>query len=227
MVVRVEQSPIAADFFDAVERAQLCDLLEELGPDGLTLLHPWTTRDLAAHLLLRENDVLAAPGLVVPGSWARFAERRRRQLAASGYAGLVARLRHGPPWGMFRLPPVRRVANLNEFFVHHEDVRRANGGDPRVLSSGEDQALFGNVAAARRMLLMRSHGFGLDIEWAGTDTAIRSRGRAPRVRLRGLPGELLLHLFGREEPAQVDVAGPPEAIELWRRRPRPWWWGTD
>jgi len=56
--------------FDAVERAPLCDLLDELGPQAPTLLDRWTTRDLAAHLVLREHDLLAAPGLVVPGAWA-------------------------------------------------------------------------------------------------------------------------------------------------------------
>lgn len=212
--------------FDVLEREQLCDLLEDLGPDGPTLLHPWTTCDLAAHLLLRENDPLAAPGLVVPGRWARLAERRRLDLTRAPYGDLVARLRHGPPWGMFRLPLVRRMANLNEFFVHHEDVRRANGGDPRILTHGEDEALFRNVAAARRLLLVRTHGFGLDLEWAGTSIAVRSPGDLPRVRLRGSPGDLLLYLFGREAAAQVAVTGSREALARLRQRPRPWWWGT-
>lgn len=53
--------------FDTVEREQLSDLLVGLGPDAPTLLRPWTTRDLAAHLVLREHDYLAAPGLVLPG----------------------------------------------------------------------------------------------------------------------------------------------------------------
>ena len=45
--------------FDAAERAQLSDLLDELGPEAPTLLAPWTTRDMAAHLVLRERDPLA------------------------------------------------------------------------------------------------------------------------------------------------------------------------
>src|SRR5438067_1422161 len=57
--------------FDAAERARLADLLDELGPDALTLLPPWTTRDIAAHLVLRERDPLAGPGLVLPGTWSR------------------------------------------------------------------------------------------------------------------------------------------------------------
>lgn len=218
---------MSAPLFDAIERDALCDLLDQLGADAPTLLDPWTTRDLAAHLVLRERDVLAGPGLVVPGAWARLAERRRRALTASPYTDLVESFRNGPPWGIFRLAPVRRVANLNEFFVHHEDARRANGGGIRTLPRGEDEALFRNVASVRRMLLLRIHGVGLDIEWAGTDAAIRSSEDLPRVRLRGVPGELLLYLFGREEAARVEVGGSPEALAVLRHRRRPWWWGTE
>src|SRR5262249_22801083 len=111
----------AGQLFDTDERRQLCALLEELGPDAPTLLRPGTTRDLAAHLYLRENDPLAAPGLVVPGPWGRFAERRRVAAKAKDLAELVAAVRAGPR-GFFRLGWVRQMANLNEFFVHHEDV---------------------------------------------------------------------------------------------------------
>ena len=44
---------------------------------------------------------------------------------------LVTRLRSGPPPGFFRVPWVRSFPSLNEFFVHHEDVRRANGRSHR------------------------------------------------------------------------------------------------
>ena len=116
--------------FDAAERAQLSDLLDELGPEAPTLLAPWTTRDMAAHLVLRERDPLAGPGLVLPGAWGRLAERRRRALALRDFAWLVATFRSGPPPGVFRSGWVRRLLSLNEFFVQHEDVRRANGRGP-------------------------------------------------------------------------------------------------
>lgn len=74
--------------FDALERQQLCDLFVELGPDAPTVLKPWTTRDLAAHLVLREHDYLAAPGLVLPGRWHRFSERRTAKLAERVFASL-------------------------------------------------------------------------------------------------------------------------------------------
>jgi hypothetical protein len=44
---------------DGVEREDLCDLMHELGSDAPTLLGPWTTHDLAAHLVLREHDLRA------------------------------------------------------------------------------------------------------------------------------------------------------------------------
>jgi uncharacterized protein (TIGR03085 family) len=206
-------------WFDAVEREQLCDLLDELGPNAPTLLAPWTTHDLAAHLVLRERDLLAAPGLVVPGGWARFAERRRIVLKARPFGDLVASVRAGPPVGFFRVGWVRRFPNLNEFFVHHEDVRRANDGDPRPLPRAEDAALFRNVVRARGFLSRRLRGAGLELAWAGTDSMVRARRGQPIARVSGSPGELLLFLFGRGDAAEVEVTGPPEAVDALQRTP--------
>jgi uncharacterized protein (TIGR03085 family) len=154
----------ASQLFDAVERAQLCDLLAELGPEAPTLLDPWTTRDLAAHLVLREHDPVAGPGLVVPGGWGRFAERRRRALALRDFTGLVATIRSGPPPGFFRMGWVRRFPNLNEFFVHHEDVRRANGCGPRTNERAMDEALWRNVSRVPWFLTRRLRGAGLELQ---------------------------------------------------------------
>ena len=167
----------------------------------------------------REHDVLAAPGLVVPGTWGRLAERRRLALKATGFTNLVATVRSGPPPGFFRIGWVRRVPNLNEFFVHHEDVRRANGSGPHANSPAEDAALFRNVARAPWFLSRRLHGAGLDLVWAGTDQAVRARRGQPTAHVRGLPGELLLFMFGRRESADVEIDGSPEAIETVLRTP--------
>jgi uncharacterized protein (TIGR03085 family) len=205
--------------FDAIEREQLCDLLDELGPQAPTLLDPWTTYDLAAHLVLREHDYLAAPGLVVPGAWGRFAERRRLALKETRFTDLVAMIRSGPPPGFFRIGWVRRLPNLNEFYVHHEDVRRANGFGPRTNPPAEDAALFRNVARAPWFLSRRLRGAGLELVWAGTDKVIRARRGQPTSRLCGLPGDLLLFLFGRRDAADVEIIGTSEAIEAVRLTP--------
>ena len=173
----------------------------------------FTARDLAAHLVLRERDYLAAPGLVVPGAWGRFAERRRTALARKDFHWLVATIRSGPPRGFFRLGWVRRFPNLNEFFVHHEDVRRANGRGPRTNSPEMDVALWHNVSRARWFLTRRLRCAGLELEWAGTANTVRARRGEPTVRIVGLPGELLLYLFGRQGSAQVELIGPAGAVE--------------
>jgi uncharacterized protein (TIGR03085 family) len=203
--------------FDDVERAQLSDLLDELGPEAPTLLEPWTTRDLAAHLVLREHDHLAGPGLVLPGAWGRFAERRRRALALSDFAGLVTTFRSGPPPGFFRIGWVRRLPSLNEFFVHHEDVRRANGRAPRTNEQAMNEALWRNVTRAPWFLARRLRGAGLELQWAGTAKTVRARRGEPAARIAGPPGELLLYLFGRRSAAHVEVSGPPPAVEAVRQ----------
>jgi uncharacterized protein (TIGR03085 family) len=210
---------VADVFFDAVERAQLCALLDELGEAAPTLLDPWTTYDIAAHLVLRERDLLAAPGLVVPGTWGRFAARRQAALTGRPFPELVATLRSGPPPGFFRVGWVRDFPSLNEFFVHHEDVRRANGLGPRRTPPAEEAALFRNVVRGRWFLSRRLRGAGLELEWAGTERVVTARRGRPAARVRGRPGELLLFLFGRRDAAEVELAGPPEALEALQRTP--------
>jgi uncharacterized protein (TIGR03085 family) len=147
--------------FDARERLELCVLFDELGPSAPTLLEGWTAHDLAAHLVLRERDLVAAPCLVLPGPFQRFAERRRGRLAnRHDFAWLVARIRSGPPAGFFRIGWVRSFPNLNEFFVHHEDVRRANGLGPRTLTHDMEAALWQNVRRGSRYLSRRLRGPG-------------------------------------------------------------------
>ncbi|BBZ45172.1 TIGR03085 family metal-binding protein [Mycobacterium parmense] len=203
---------------DAQERLALCALLDGLGPSVPTLIAGWTALDLAAHLVLRERDPVAGPCLVLPGPFERFAERRRAALVrAATFPWLVARIRSGPPVGFFRIGWVRDLANLNEFFVHHEDVRRANGLAPRALSPAMDAALWRNVRRGGRFLSRRLGPCGLEAQWAGTGERVTLRPGRPVATLLGAPGELLLYLFGRQAAARVDAGGPPVAVAAVRR----------
>lgn len=198
---------------DVRERREMCDLLDELGPAVPTLIDGWSAHDLAAHLVLREHDLVAGPCLVLPGPCQRFAERRRTGLAQrKDFLWLVVRIRSGPPIGFFRIGWVRALANLNEFFVHHEDVRRANGRGPRSLTPDMDAALWRNVRRGSHYLSRRLDRCGLEIEWVGTGERMTVQRGEPAARLSGAPGELLLYFFGRKTAAQVEVSGPPEAI---------------
>jgi uncharacterized protein (TIGR03085 family) len=208
---------MAGPLFDAVERAQLSDLFDELGPEAPTLLAPWMTRDVAAHLVLRERDYLAGPGLVLPGAWGRMAERRQGALARTDFTRLIAAIRSGPPPGFFRIGWVRRLPSLNEFFVHHEDVRRANGRGPRTNEHEMDQALWRNVSRVPWFLARRLRGAGLELQWAGTARTVRARRGEPTARIAGPPGELLLYLFGRKGAAHVEMSGPAAALDAVRR----------
>jgi uncharacterized protein (TIGR03085 family) len=203
---------MSGPFFDTAERVRLSDLLDELGPAAPTLLAPWTTRDIAAHLVLRERDHLAGPGLVLPGAWSRLAGRRQAALAARDFSWLVGTFRSGPPPGFFRVGWVRRLPSLNEFFVHHEDVRRANGLGPRTNEPAMDEALWRNVSRAPWYLARRLRGTGLELQWAGTARTVRARRGEPAARIAGPPGELLLYLFGRQDAAHVEVSGPATEV---------------
>ncbi len=116
-----------------IERHRLCELLEEVGPDAPTLCGDWRTRDLAAHLILRERRPDAVPGVVIKlRPLRRHTESVQRTLAdpARDWATTVDTIRQGPPhWSLMRLGPIDQLVNTVEFFVHHEDVRRGSDAE--------------------------------------------------------------------------------------------------
>lgn len=192
------------------ERQQLCDLFEAKGPLAPTLCAGWTTADLAAHLFVREARPWAAVGVAVP-QLAHVTERAMDSAKGSlGYGGLVARIRSGPP-----LPGRLLDAQLNtlEYFVHHEDVRRAGSEPASPRDDGDlDAALFSQLRLAGRVLSRRVRGVGLDLVVPGRGRIVARRG-SPAATLTGSPGELVLYLFGRRAVADVELDGPASAVE--------------
>lgn len=189
----------------ARERTELCDLMLELGPDAPTLDEGWTVVDLAAHLVAREHDVWAAPGLVWGGAFAAVMEAARRRRRRRGLDELVGVVRKGPP---FWWRPVPAGLHLHEYFVHHEDVRRANGFGPRADRPDLDRTLarlVRNSAAA----YLRHTAVGVDLVIDGE--TIYSHGPEPRAELSGPPGDLILYLTGRRSAARVTLGGNAEA----------------
>jgi uncharacterized protein (TIGR03085 family) len=203
---------------DARERRELCDLFEELGPDGPTLCEGWSTDDLAAHLVVRERHPTAGPGILLGG---RFAERTDRLMAmekARGYRSLVDRVRNGPPFGPFAVPGLRTIINLQEYVVHHEDVRRANGFGPRTDRPDLDDALWGLLQRGARFLLRKVDGATVHLRRPGGDRV--THGHGPEVVVTGEPVDLLLYLFGRDAAAEVEITGDSEAQKLLADAPR-------
>jgi uncharacterized protein (TIGR03085 family) len=195
----------------AAERSALCDLFIEVGPDAPTLCEGWTTRDLAAHLVVRERRPDGAAGLVVR-PLAGYGEKVRRTEAARPWEELVELVRRGPPlWNPMRVDVVDRFANSVEFFVHHEDVRRARPGwVARALDPSLEDALATSIARAGR-LLTRKAGVGIALEPVGRER-IELRIGTPAVSIRGPLPEGVLYLYGRKDVAQVELDGPPDAV---------------
>ncbi|MFC7616830.1 TIGR03085 family metal-binding protein [Actinokineospora soli] len=190
------------------ERAQLCDLFAEVGPDQPTLCDGWTTRDLAAHLVVRERRPDAAFGILVK-PLAGYLDGVQRKIAAKPWDELVHLVRTGPPaFSPYAL--LDTLVNTTEFFVHHEDVRRAQPDwQPRPADPKRDAALWTAVARAGK-LMYRNSPVGVALRTpAGREVAVK---RGPTtVSVVGEPGELLLHAFGRDQ-AVVDYDGEQAAI---------------
>lgn len=200
------------------ERAALCDTLSRVGPDAPTLCEGWVTRDLAAHLLVRERRPDAAAGMFLP-PLARHRARVESTLASRDWEQTVGVLRGGPPrWSVFAIPAVDEMANLGEFFVHHEDVRRAvDGVTPRELGPDGQRALWAGLARVGRVLL-RKVPVGVVAQAPGVDRRVLHK--APDghgdVLLTGEPAEILLYVFGRGAVAQVALDGAAGDLEAFR-----------
>ena len=191
------------------ERRELSDLLLEVGPDAPTLCSGWKTLDLAAHLVARERRPDSLAGNVVT-PLASYTERVRVSTRdGRGWEELAEILRSGPP------APLRLVDepfNTLEFFVHHEDVRRAaQEWEPRKLGADLEEALWARLKTIGRVVT-RKAPVGLAIEASGLGYA-SLKGGSPLVVLRGDPGELVLTAFGRADHAHVDYDGDEVSVE--------------
>jgi uncharacterized protein (TIGR03085 family) len=190
------------------ERAALCDTFEKYGAQAPTLCEGWLTLDLAAHLVAREARTDAAIGLVMP-AFANHLQRVMDNYKTKGYETLVGMLRTGPPW-MHRTGPLA-TANVNENFIHHEDVRRASGEAPRTLDSEMSDVIWKMLGFGVRK--KRLHGVALMLRTPdGRERAITKEGEP--VVMTGEPGELALFMSGRKEAAVVTHDGPADAVAI-------------
>jgi uncharacterized protein (TIGR03085 family) len=189
--------------------------MRDVGPDAPTLCEGWKTRDLAAHLVIREYRPDAAPGILIP-FFASHTAKVQQAVAEQDWVRLLDKVASGPPpYSPFKL--LDPVANVAEMFIHHEDVRRAQPDwTPRVL----EQDL---VAALRRTLPLMAR---LTLAKVPARVALRTpegktvltAGHGPAVTVTGLPEELLLFAVGRE--ARVEFDGDAAAVRAVRDAPK-------
>lgn len=187
------------------ERRQLCDLMEQLGPEAPTLCAGWSIKDLAVHLIVREQRPDAAAGRLVK-ALAERGQRVESGIREKSWPELVGQLRQGPQkWNPLGVGRVDEVVNSAEFFVHHEDVRRATPGwQPRPSDSDREEALWKALGRLAKFFYSRSP---VGVTFRRPDGTEISAKQGPRtVRFFGEPSELLLHAFGRKE-ARVQSEG--------------------
>jgi uncharacterized protein (TIGR03085 family) len=199
------------------EREALSDLLDTLGPDAPTLCEGWATADLAAHLVVREHRPDAAGGIAIK-PLAGYTESVQNKIKSGrSYRALVDDVRQGPPrWSPYGLVPgLDAMVNTLEFFVHHEDVRRAQPGwEPRELPADLAETIWKRVSGGARLTLRRSP---VGVVLRHTDGRKAGGKKAePHVIVSGDPAELLLFSFGRQEHAQVTYEGDDTSIERLR-----------
>lgn len=193
------------------ERSALCDLFTTVGPDAPTLCGEWTTRDLAAHLVVRERRPDAAVGILFSAA-AGYLDKVQSGVAAMDWSKLVDTVRSGPPvWSPTKLSAIDKLANTVEFFVHHEDVRRAGPTwEPRTLDDDLTAVLQSTLAKmAKRMV--RSSPVGIVLEPTGGEPIV-AKSADPSVTVFGDVGELVLFTFGRQAHSSVEMVGDHAAV---------------
>jgi uncharacterized protein (TIGR03083 family) len=126
-----------------------------------------------------------------------------RRAEQRGWPWLLAKLRAGPP-RLLRHGTLSTV-RLLEDWIHHEDLRRANGLPPRPASADLEAEITNGLvvlasmpefARGRAQIMVRLRG--------GT---VVNRLPDPHLTVSGPPGEVLLALAGRDGVAEAELAG--------------------
>lgn len=203
------------------ERAALVEILREVGPDAPTLCDGWVTRDLTAHLVVRERRPDAAPGLLFAPLASYTARVRQRLASSTTWEELLELFASGPPL-LSPFTVLDPVASIHEIFVHHEDVRRAQAGwEPRALDAATNAAVKRRIAIVSRAAMAKSVSAlsaRLTLRTPDGETVVVV-GKGSPVTVTGEPQELLLFAFGRNA-VRVDVdgdAGVVDAVRAARR----------
>jgi uncharacterized protein (TIGR03085 family) len=184
--------------------------LDQLGPDVPTLCEGWTARDLAGHLIVREGRPDAAMGIMVP-ALAGYEKKVRLKAQSKDWKDVISKIRTGPPRSsMMRATKVDGLANTIEFFVHVEDLRRAQPDwQERDLAPEFQDQLWDKVKGFAPRLMKSSP---VAIVFATPDgKRFQACQGSQTVTITGQPAELTLFAYGRSE-VHVEFSGPAEAI---------------
>jgi uncharacterized protein (TIGR03085 family) len=121
-------------------------------------------------------------------------------------------VRRGPP---ALLRPFDHAMNTVEFFIHVEDLRRAQvNWEPRTLAPALDDALWARLGAGG---MAKQVGATVELRSPGRDA--KQKGVGPRLVVEGDPGELTMFSSGRQGAARVEIEGDEELAFRLRSAP--------
>ncbi len=193
------------------ERSGLCSLALVVGEDAPTLCDGWDVKDLVCHLLLRETSPVGAPGLAIP-AFSGLTDREMRRLRKQPFVHLVEKLEN-TRFRAFALPPADAAFNTLEYFVHHEDIRRAQPGWRRRAMSDEDLGTLWRALKANGPTLARRTGVGLTIRRTDTEETARLLAGPHSVEVSGPVPEIVMFLHGRAQVRDLAFDGPEDAVD--------------
>jgi uncharacterized protein (TIGR03085 family) len=201
-----------------VQRAEFCDTLLALGPDQPTLCDGWTTRDLAAHIVVRERRPDAAAGIMLRFLAGHNARVQAALARSKPFEEIIELVRRPPVWTMSGIPPLDRLVNTLELFIHTEDARRAQPDwAPRPLPADLAAQLWRQVRAGARFSgALRKFPAAVVLEAPGHGEVRTGAAPDPAVRVTADPGELALFLSGRQRASRVDLTGPEPVVNALR-----------
>ena len=191
------------------ERVALVDALTELGPDAPTLCEGWQTKDMAAHVYVRERRPDAALGVLPLGPLTAYTDRVMASvLRTLGYDEILRRIRQVPVH--LRLGSLDALINTVEYFVHTEDVRRPNGMPARDMPEAFEQTIWRRLSKQARLSFRRVDAQVKLVPTVGEPVEF---GKGELLEIHGRPSELMLLAFNRKDAAKVDLVGSTSAVE--------------
>lgn len=212
------------DDFVAASRAALVAALYAAGPNEPTLVEQWQTQHLAAAVYLRENPHRVTERELGNGAAARntaIQQLGEESASRKAFYNLVRKISGGPEEApaaprQSLLSRLRRSVTqrrqetesmLLHFFVHTEDIRRAQARwAPRKLTDEYADALFEQLREhARKYYATAKTGYVL-IRTNG-ERIVAKRG-TDQTFVTGPAGELVLHALGRPDHALVLIDRP-------------------
>lgn len=194
--------------FAQVERKALVRTLREVGPAHPTLCEGWNSRDLAVHLVERDSrpDVIIGVSTTSIPFLSSHARTKHEEFQTMPWEKLTNLILNPPKFSSVAFGKLDRAVNTAEFFIHHEDIRRAaDEWEPRELSAQQEYELFKALKRMALPLLAKrtNHVVLLCPGFGATSGGKRQNSTVTIVN--GKPSEVFMWAFGRERVANVEI----------------------